>query len=213
MHLRKAFVAGSLAVVLACWVSMRAQQPPPGAPHPPADPSEIASAANAVSQRSAHLTPIFEQVHAADWVAKGAPEAYVQEWASLEEQNRAVQADMTGIARIMDAKQTDANQDVALTEILQALFRVHRFDSDLAELLKPLRRYQNPALGDLMESVAAGDQTGIEKLQQYSLDLAGEKDRQLDLVDKEAQRCRSMLAGQPVARPAAARKTTIGTPK
>ena len=202
-----------MAVVLASWFAVRAQQQASAGEHIPIDPDSVISAANGISQRSGHLKPMFEEVRAADWVAKGAPEAYVAQWKSLAEQNQAIGDDMTAIALHAAARQSEATPDAAsLRQVLNAVFRVHRFDADLTGLLNAVRRYQNPALADLIESVADGDRNGIEKLQQYALDLAEEKDRQLDVVDKEAQRCRSTLAAQPVAHPAATKKTTP-TPK
>ena len=193
MYLRPAFFAVLMAVVIACWFSVRAQQSAPiSAERIPLDSAQVAAIAVEISQRSEHLGPMFEEVHPRDWAAKGAPEAYVSQWGSLTEQNLAIESDMAAIAQRPEAMQ----------EIMKALFRVQRFDRDLDSLLGAVRRYQNPALADLIESVAAGDLSGVGKLQQYVLDLANEKERQLDVVDKEAQRCRSLLATQPVARPA-----------
>ncbi len=95
---------------------------------------------------------------------------------------------------------------------MRALFRVHRFDSDLNALLIAVRRYQNPALADLIESVSVTDQAGVEKLQQYVLDLADANEKQLGIEDEEAQRCRANLASQPPVRTAAPKKTN-GTSK
>jgi len=167
----------------------------------PVDPADAAAAATRILQRSEHLKPMLEEVHPSDWVAKGAPDAYVSQWRSLTEQNQAVATEMSAIAQSANAQPGD--QDSSLEPLLKALFRVHRFDGDLDALLKAVRRYQNPALADLIESVAVGDQAAVEKLQEYAIDRAAEKDRRFDLVDKEAQRCRAALASQPVNRPGA----------
>jgi len=206
MRLRPAFLASLLAVSIACWFVVRGQQPPiviPAVVDPVVlEPTEVTAIALEISQRSEQLKPMLDQVNTADWVAKGAPEAYVPQWSSLTEQNLAIENDMTTVEQHPEA----------MSEIMKALFRVHRFDSDLDRLLRAVRRYENPSLADLIESTAAGDQRGVQKLQEYVLDLASEKERLLDVEDKEAQRCRSELAKQPLARPAAARKTT-GNPK
>ncbi len=205
MHLRPALFACLLAISIACWFALPGQQQgPPAINIPPVndpvilDPAQVTAIAAEISQRSEHLKPMLEQVHTAEWLSKGAPEAYVSQWRSLMEQNQAIENDMTAIGQHPDA----------MSDIMKALFRVHRFDSDLGGLLKAVGHYQNPALADLIESVAAGDAGGIGKLQQYVLDLAAEKERLLDVEDKEAQRCRSELANQPPARGASARKTT-----
>jgi hypothetical protein len=205
MRVRPPFLAVTLTAVTACWFAVHAQQSTPSptpASHIPIDPADVTIIANDISLRSEHLKPMLEQVHAAEWVAKGAPDAYVAQWRSLTEQNQAIQTDMAAIAQ----------NPQAMEDVMKGLFRVHRFDSDLGAMLNGLRRYQNPALADLIESVAAADQNGVEKLQQYVLDLADEKERQIDVEDKEAQRCRATLAAQPLARPAGA-KTTNGTSK
>jgi hypothetical protein len=145
---------------------------------------------------------MFEQIHVAEWIAKGAPETYTRQWRSLMEQNQAIETDMTNIA----------GQPGAMQDVMKALFRVHRFDSDLHSLLSAIRRYQNPALADLIESVAVSDQAGVEKLQQYALDLADATEKQLSVEDEEAQRCRATLANQPPVRTAAPKKTN-GTSK
>jgi hypothetical protein len=145
---------------------------------------------------------MFEQVHVSEWIAKGAPETYSSQWNSLVEQNQAIETDMTGIAQHPEEMQ----------DVMRALFRVHRFDSDLNALLSAVRRYQNPALADLTESVAVSDQASVEKLQQYVLDLADATEKQLSVEDEEAQRCRGNLASQPPVRTAAPKKTN-GTSK
>jgi hypothetical protein len=204
MRLRPVFFAILTAAVTACWFAVPAQQqPPPAAPDQIfVDSSEVPVLATRISERSEHLKPMFEQVHVDEWVAKGAPEAYASQWKSLEEQNQAIETDMTGIARHPQGMQ----------DVMKALFRVHRFDSDLNSLLSAVRRYQNPALADLIESVSVSDQAGIEKLEQYVLDLADANEKQLSVEDEEAQRCRAALASQPPARTAAPKKTN-GTSK
>jgi hypothetical protein len=207
MRLRPVLFAIVIAAATACWLAIPAQQQSPAvADRVPVDASEVPTIAARISQRSEHLSPMLEQVHPAEWVAKGAPEAYASQWKSLAEQNQAIKNDMTAIAEHPEGMQ----------DAMRALFRVHRFDSDLNALLVGVRRYQNPALADLIESVATGDQSGVEKLQQYVLDLADASEQQLRIENDEAQRCRSTLANQPPVRtpstPSAARKSN-GTSK
>jgi hypothetical protein len=203
-----ALFAFPLAVAAVCWfaISARPQATAPVTVIPGStfvDTSEIPAIAAQIAQRSEHLKPMFAAIHAADWVQQGAPDAYVSQWASLSQQNDSIHTEMEAVAQ----------NPAAMQDAMRALFRIHRFDLDLSALVGSVRRYQNPALADLIESVAAGDQAGVQKLQQFVLDLADEKERQLDVEDKEAQRCRGTLANQPVAaRPPAQRKTT-GTSK
>ncbi len=188
--------------ILIAVVTVQAQQAPAQPERIPIDSSEVPSIATRISERSEHLKPMLEQVHVADWVAKGASETYASQWNSLVAQNQAIETDMTGIAQRPEGMQ----------DVMRALFRVHRFDSDLNALLVAVRHYQNPALADLIESVATGDQANVEKLQQYVLDLADATEKQLSVEDEEAQRCRTNLASQPPVRNVAPKKTN-GTSK
>lgn len=166
------------------------------------DPADVTALTGQVSQRSQRLRPLFAQVHPEAWVEKGAPQVYVAQWNSLGEQNTAIEADMAAAGEHTDA----------MPGVMSALFRIHRFDTDLQGFLPAIRRYQDSSLAGQIEAEFAGDQRAVEKLQQYVLDLANEKERLLDLENNEAQRCRSMLANQPLARPAATKKSN-GNPK
>lgn len=147
---------------------------------------------NQIGQRAGRLEPMLEQLHPKDWIAKGAPDTYVAQWDSILQQFRAVQSDMGTLAQ----------HPGGMTESMQALFRVQATHLALDSLLGGVRKYQNPALADLIESVAAENNADIEGLERYVLGLAGEKEQQFAVVDHEAQRCRAVLSRQP-ADPAA----------
>ncbi len=72
-----------------------------------------------------------------------------------------------------------------------------------------LRRYQNPALAELIDSVAAENQAEIEHFEQYVLELANEKDQSWYTVAGQGRPsgCRSTLSRQPGDTPKTIRKT------
>ena len=142
---------------------------------------------NGMSRHAARIEPMLRQLKPADWVAKGAPDAYVAQLSSALIEVQGIQTDMASLVQHPDR----------MTDAMKALFRVESSHQLLGSLMGGLRRYQNPALADLIESVAAEDQSDIERLQQYLLDLAGTKEQQFEVVDKEAQRCRGTLSRQP----------------
>jgi hypothetical protein len=162
-----------------------AQQPPAAAPL--LTDQQIVSIFNAISQHAARIEPMLQQLRPNEWVAKGAPDTYVAQWNSTVGQFRGIQSDMSQLAQHPDR----------MTECMKALFRVQASHQVLGSLLGGLRRYQNPALADLIESVSAEDRGDVDRLQQYILDLAGEKEQQFTVVDREAQRCRATLSRQP----------------
>jgi len=199
---------GNVSVLLLAFSFGAFAQPPQRVP---VDPAEVVTVATEIAQRSERMKSLFAEVHPADWVANGAPGAYIGQWNSLTEQNAAIAVEMKSIAEHPDGLQDSAQQRASLQEVLTTLFRLHRFDSDMDGLLRAVRRYQGSSVADSIESAAVGSQHAIERLQDFALDLASEKDRQLQVVDNEAQRCRATLANQPVVRPATRGKTT--TPK
>ena len=156
----------------------------------PVSEDQIKAALAGVSQHAARIEPMLKQLNPADWVAKGAPQTYVAQWNSALSEIQSIRIDMANLGQRPDQ----------MSDGLKALFRIGSYHQGLRSLMGAVRRYQNPALADLIESVAAEDQGDVERMQQYLLELAGDKERQFDVVNTEAQRCRGMLSKQP-ARP------------
>jgi hypothetical protein len=180
-------------IAFLCFVPLASGQQAPAASTPGMSDTQVVAVFNAISQQMARLQPMLEQVRVKDWVAKGAPDAYVQQLASIGKETRAIQSDMARLAQRPDQMQ----------DCMRGLFRVQALDIPLHSLMGGLRKYQNPALADLIESVAADDQTQIARLEQYVLQLADDKDQLYSIADKEAQRCRATLSRQPAPRPRA----------
>ena len=162
--------------VFACGAS--AQQPP--------DP-QVLAAFHGIAQHASRLLPMLEQVRAKEWVSQGAPETYALQVERARQQIQAIGTEMDLVAQHPEAMQ----------DCMKALFRVQTFHGGLDSLLGGLRRYQNPALADLIQSVAAEDQGDIERLQSYILQLADEKEQEFQVVEHEAQRCRADLSRNP----------------
>lgn len=152
---------------------------------------DIAGIFSNISNHAAKVEPMLQQLKPAEWVSKGAPETYVTQWNASLQQLDGIRIDM---ARMGQSPQ-------GLTDGMKALFRVQATHQVIEALMGGLRRYQNPALADLILAVAAEDQADLERLQRYLLELASDKEQQYDLVDKEAQRCRGMLSREPAPKP------------
>jgi hypothetical protein len=152
----------------------------------PADQQTIALLQR-ISRHPAKLLPLLEQVHANEWIAKGAPETYVTQVSAVREQIRAIGDEMSALAQHPERMQ----------DCMRALFRVQAFHGSLDSLMGGLRKYQNPALADLIQSVAVEDQEDLGRLQEYILELANQKEQEYLVVDHEAQRCRSTISKEP----------------
>jgi len=159
---------------------------------------ETAAIYNQLAQRAARIEPMLQQLHPKDWIADGAPDTYVVQWNSALEQFRAIESDMAALVQ----------QPETMTETMKALFRIQTTNQLLGSLMGGARKYQNPAVADLIESVAAEAGADIENMQRHLLRLAEEKDQQFKIVDNEAQRCRATLSKQPAAPVAGAKPLT-----
>lgn len=164
---------------------------------PPMADEDVVAIYNRISQRAARLEPMLEQLHPADWVAKGAPDTYVAQWNSLKQQYTAVQSDLADLSQHLDR----------LTESMKALFRIQAANQALGSLLGGARKYQNPALAELIESVAAESARDIDGFEQHLTEMSEAKDQQLALMDHEAQRCRATLSREPAKSPASSRRS------
>jgi hypothetical protein len=148
---------------------------------------DVAAMFNRLSQGAARIEPMLEQLHVNDWIAKGAPDTYLAQWNSIREQFGAVQSDLSALTQHPDR----------FSDSMRALFRVQATQVALGSLMGGVRRYQNPALADLIESVAAEANGDIDRFEKHLVELADEKEQQFTVVDREAQRCRATLSRQP----------------
>ena len=150
---------------------------------------QIVAIFTGIAQHAARIEPMLSQLRPDDWVTKGAPDTYVIQLSRSLEEMHGIQTDMAALAQHPDR----------MIDAMKALFRAQASHQILGSLMGGLRKYQNPALADLIEAVAAEDQGDITRLQQFLLELAGEKDQQFKLVDSEAQRCRGSISRQACA--------------
>jgi ABC-type transporter Mla subunit MlaD len=167
-------------------------EPTPPAPTPTADKGvasewDIRKLLDSLSQQTEHLKPVIDQVQPANWQSQGASETYVAQW-------NAVQAQLKYLLASTDAF---SRQPERLPLGLDAYFRMQALESTLGSLIEGVRKYQNPALASIMQSVVAENSTNRDRLRQYLQDLATQKEQEFVVADREAQRCRAALLQQP----------------
>lgn len=137
------------------------------------------------------LRPIIEQIKPKEWVAKGAPQAYLVQWDKTR-----IQVD--GLAGSAGLLSKDPEK---ISAALDTFFRLQYVEMMLNSLAEGVRKYQNPALADLITGIVSSQAANRQKLQQYVVDLAATKEQEFAIIDKEAQRCRGALTRQPVRPP------------
>ena len=160
------------------------------------EPWDVSRAAKELSAQAERLRPLLDQLTPEQWQAQGAPAAYVKQWHNAQDE----------LGYMMRAAANLSRQPEMLTVALETYFRLQAVESQVTSLVDGVRRYQNPAVGDLIVSVMGANSANRDQLRQYITDLAQTRDQEFQVADKEAQRCRGMLMRQPTARPAAAPK-------
>lgn len=139
---------------------------------------------SALTEHVQLLQPVLGQLKPQDWVSQGAPAAYT------DQLNRTrAQIDYLVLA----SKELAAHPD-KLTTALEALFRMQSLDALLRSVEGGIRKYQNPAVADLLASLTANTAADRDKLQQYIVELASDREQQFKLMDQEAQRCRAVIS-------------------
>ena len=140
-----------------------------------------------LATRVERVKPILDQLKPQDWLAAGAPETYVTQWKSAQAE----------VGYLVRSSQALAHQPDRLTLTLETFFRMQAVESMLASLSEGVRKYQNPAVADLLQGAISETGASRDKLHQYLVDLAATKEQEFKTVDEEAQRCRAMLSRTP----------------
>jgi len=191
----KSFLSLTFLPLLALPLLAQPQTPP----QPSVDAQwDISQTLTALASQAKRLKPILDQLTPEQWVAKGAPDAYVAQWRGAQSE----------LVYLTDSSKALEAQPERLPLALDTLFRVLALERRLNSLVDGVRNYQNPAVGDLLIGVLGENSANRDKLRQYITDLAASKEQEFEIADKEAQRCRGVLTKQTPAKPAAPKKKT-----
>jgi len=150
---------------------------------------EVRKQLAALVEHVGQFKPVLEKIDPAGW--KGAPAEYGTQ---LER----VRAE---IGYLVTTTQSLEKRPDRLTLALEAYFRMQSVDQMLRSLEAGIRKYQNPAIADLLQGLTSQAAADREQLRQYIVDLAADREVQFRVMDEEAQRCRSTLSRQPKPHP------------
>jgi uncharacterized membrane protein YccC len=140
-----------------------------------------------VAEQSGRILPLVEQIRPNEWVAKGASDTYVQQWDSAHAQAQTVKLSADNLVR----------EPERLSAALDTYFRLQSLEVVLNSLIDGVRKYQNPALADLLRGVLSESSVSRQQLRQYLVDLAAVKEQESKVMDEEAQRCRESISKLP----------------
>ncbi len=161
------------------------QSPPPRGAAPDWD---IRVILQELSAHASRLLPLLDKADVKAWVANGASETYAAQLQSTKDQVRAVAA---------GAKELAAKPE-KLSAALELYFRLQAIDSMVRSIENGIRKYQDPAAADALAAVARESGPNRERFQRYITEMAVQREQEYAVMDHEAQRCRGMLAREPV---------------
>jgi hypothetical protein len=179
---------GLILLICAGASSARAQSPAPPQQSAGLESDwDIAAVLREIGAHAARVLPLLDRADAGEWAAKGAPAAYAAQLQSSKEQAQAL-AD--------DAKALAANPETLSAE-LQVLFREQGLETLLNSIAEAMRKYQNPAAAQELIAIAAEGGANRDRLEEYVANLAAEREKEYQVMDKEAQRCRAVVLAPP----------------
>jgi hypothetical protein len=142
-----------------------------------------------LAAQASRLKPLLDQLKPDEWLAKGAPQAYVTQLKGAQQEL----AGLTAAAALLD------KQPQKLTAALDTYFRLQTLEWHFESLIEAVRKYQNPAVGDLMLSVLRANSGNRDALRAFIADLAVRKEQEFTIVNQDAQACRAQLSQIPTA--------------
>lgn len=146
---------------------------------------DVSTMLTSLENRAKQLAPTIEKMRPDIWKANGAPPTYGQQWTTAKNE----------VQYLIGSAQALSKDPERLTLALETLFRMQALDTTLDSLIEATRKYQNPALADVLQARLGETSVSRDKLRQYVVELAAQKEHEFQVMDSEAQRCRTAIAG------------------
>jgi hypothetical protein len=184
-------------ILVACAVAAGAQPVVGSRPVSNLDnPWEIKPVLEQIASHAAQLETALNHLDAQAWVEKGASDTYTAQLESSKLQARAVGTEAYGLT---------VNPE-KLSSALQVLFRIQGLETMVSSLEEAVRRYQSPGDAQNLVRLIAEGGANRNRLQQYVVNLAAEREKDLTVMDQEAQRCRALVTQPPATAPRTRKK-------
>lgn len=148
---------------------------------------EVTEIAQGVVEHTQSVRQILDQVRPKEWIQDGAPQAYVDQHAMLLHDIENLELSAQELERVPDK----------LSTVVDTFLWLDRSQSMLRSLSAGVRKYQNPAVADLLDSAGRVNAGAVDKLKAYMRDLAVSAETEMEIAHEEAQRCRVQLMRAP----------------
>lgn len=126
------------------------------------------------------ISPELSKIDLNRWRSEGVAVAYLSQFESIQTQLKSL------TLAIADLRQSPEKLAIAL----EIFLRFDSLDSMQRSVMEAVRKYETQALADLIESKFVDTAVARNQFRSYMLDLAANRDRELDVLVQEAQRCR-----------------------
>lgn len=136
-----------------------------------------------IAAQAGRLAPVLDRIDARSWVDQGASETYAEQLQAVKDQNRALGDSAAALARNPEQ----------LSSLLDVFFRMQAIDSMLQSVEEGIRKYGSKPEAQTLAQTHAETSTNRDRLQHYIVALASEREREYSAMDREAQRCRSVV--------------------
>ena len=173
----------SVAFLLLASAFAQAPAPPPGVT--PA--WELKKQLDGLVTQVHRLTPLLDQVKPQDWGADG-----------YREQHKGAKSEVEYLARSADALVKEPER---MTFALEVFLRLEALEQMLESLSQGVRKYQNPALADLIQGSISENAVHRSRLRNYLTELVATKQDELRMANEEAQSCRAAALAKPLKKP------------
>jgi hypothetical protein len=160
---------------------------------------EVRDEAVKLEKQAAIIEDLLSKLKPEEWVSQGAPALYVEQWKQASQFNSYVALAAGHLQR----------HPGRLSTVLDAFVQVDHTQSLLQSIAAGVQTYQNPGLAQLLYSAISQNSTIRETLKEYMRQLAVEREKEWEIANQEAQRCRVLLSKP---RPAPAKKASPPKP-
>ena len=173
--------------LFACAAVLSAQAPPPPQADGLDNDWDIAVVLGEIGDHALRLLPQLDKVNVNSWVLKGASDTYMAQLQSCKEQARA----------LADGAKALARNPQKLSASLELFFRMHGLEQMLSSLEEGIRKYQGPNDAQALIALEAENGANRDRFEHYIVNLASDREHDLQVMDREAQRCRGTLSQSP----------------
>lgn len=144
---------------------------------------ELKPHADKLGKDVARLRPLYERLNPGQWLSNGAPQEYQKQWADFLNQ----------IGYVQNVAARLAQQPDRLSLAVETLVRLDTMMQNGVSIAQAVRRYQNPAIAEVLEGELSAAGAERDWLRKLVSDLSLTREQELDAAQREAQRCRTQI--------------------